>query len=150
MKRPSTILLMALGATPVAGTASAEHAGPAATFRGATAVQVAERIAEGCGQRGFSVARPSETEVVCQGGDLVRSQVEFRPGSPAANPKDAPQIFHRFAVSESAGGARVTERSTATLSARGRLIEVTPRLTAARVINARLEEFYRSLGGTLD
>jgi hypothetical protein len=76
--------------------------------------------------------------------------VEFRPGSPAANPKDAPQIFHRFAVSESAGVAKVAERSTVTLSAGGRITEVTPRLVGARVINARLQEFYRSLGGTLD
>jgi opacity protein-like surface antigen len=143
MKR--VLLTLALAAALATPAAAGEHVGPKAIFAGKTPQEAAATIAQTCADRGFAVRQISDTDVVCQGGDMWRSVVQFR-ADPPANPADKPQIYHRFVASSVEGGALVKERSVVVWSLRGNVQEVTPRLVMARVINERVAELYRAIG----
>ena len=131
----------------VASPALAEHQGPVGKFDNSTAEAAISRIEAACKERGFGVNRMSPTDVVCQGGFMVSAK-EFRPRDGAADPRERPQIYHRFVATSDGTSAIVKERSTIVHRVIGqtKLVEVTPRLLGARDINVRVLEFYAALG----
>ena len=140
----SLVLAVAVPAIAHAG----EHVGPKSFFADKAPDEVLRQIEAACVARGFAARRaPDSDDVVCNGGDLVRSEVSFRPGSPPGDPKDTPQVYHRFSARAVDGGTLVSERSVGVLFLNRRLEELTPRLVMAKVINLRVAEFYRALGG---
>lgn len=137
----------ALAALTFASPALAEHQGPIGTFETSTPEAAISKIEAACRERGFGVNRVSPTDVICQGGFMVSAK-EFRPRDGAADPRERPQIYHRFVATPDGTSATVKERSTIVHRVVGQtsLVEITPRLLGARDINVRVLELYAAVG----
>lgn len=145
MNRRSLAVALAVGFV-TAGPAAAEHRGPEGLFPGQTAEQVGLKIAELCAARGFGVQTvDGAADVTCQGGELPRSEVVFRPTKPPDDPYSSPQLYHRFVVTDGADGAHVAEHTQMRWLLGGRLRTVEPTLIFAKIVNARVREFYAAL-----
>lgn len=147
MNRIAAVLALVLLAWPQVGSAAPRR--PSAMFASLTPTEAIDRIAAACDARGFGVRRMSEADVICQGGELVRDDVVFRPSGPAADPMLKPQEYHRFTAVAAAPGAVVQARTTMTMYVAGRMIEVDPAGFGSRMVNARLTEFYAALGAVI-
>lgn len=147
--RAGLAIAIIVAAAPLSAEAG-QHQGPDGIFIGESPVVVTARIEAACVERGFAVRRMAELDVICQAGDFASDNDQFRASRPAMDPRDEPQMYHRFVAEPSVDGAKVRERTVlvVALGPSRQMMEVTPRGVLKRRVDARLREFWRYLGAT--